>query len=111
MENDKLISCAAAVEKLKVMQSAVRNVCGGCESDTIRRAIDCIVAMEPVEIAKVVYCRNCDSYGASPFNHPDIGWCKITGCHQRPDFFCGHGKERNDGKAEPTHTLPLLQSD
>ena len=52
--------------------------------------------MPTIDVVKVVRCKNCKSYGESPFGHHTIGWCMIAGSHRKPDYYCASGEEKEN---------------
>ena len=53
-----------------------------------------IISAPAIDAVPVTRCANCHAYSRSPYGHPSIGWCKIFGCHRRPDFYCADGREK-----------------
>ncbi len=52
-----------------------------------------VEAIENAPTVEVIRCKDCQTWGRSPYGHPTIGWCIVHGRHRAPDYFCASAKK------------------
>ena len=57
---------------------------------------DVIESMPTIDAVPVIRCKYCKYLTRSPWNRPDMGWCKLYGHNRRMDYYCASG-EREGG--------------
>ena len=45
-------------------------------------------------LTKVIRCENCAHLTRSPWGHPKLGWCKLSGHHRKLDYYCASAKQK-----------------
>lgn len=60
--------------------------------------IDIFKNIPTVDAVEVVRCRDCVYLTRSPWNRPDLGWCKLYGHNRKMDYYCASGEKKHEKK-------------
>ena len=53
---------------------------------------------EAINVESVIHCKDCETWGQSPWGHSALGWCKLWGEHHKPNYFCASATKRGTTK-------------
>ena len=62
--------------------------------DGVQQLVDKAPAVYAVQ---VVRCKDCIHLTRSPWNRPDMGWCKLCGHNRKMDYYCASGERVVNG--------------